>query len=71
MKDRLEIVACQVLHTDLKRRRDFTGSQTRISDTRSSGISGMAGLGNLLRLRSTFPVFTVALLRSALFVVGT
>lgn len=83
MKDGLQMVVCQVLHTDLKRRRDFTGSRTRISDTRSSGISGMAGLRNLLRvdmnpglfgavhLRSTFPVLTVALLRSALFVVGT
>lgn len=85
MKDRLEMMVCQVLHTDLNRRREFTGSRTRISDTRSSGISGRAGLRNLLlfdmnpglfaaeQLRSTLPVFAVALLslvlRSALFVV--
>lgn len=85
MKDRLEMMVCQVLHTDLNRRREFTGSRTRISDTRSSGISaGRAGLRNLLlfdmnpglfaaeQLRSTLPVFAVALLlvlRSALVVV--
>jgi hypothetical protein len=30
MKDLLEIVVCQVLHTDLNRIRDFTGSRTKI-----------------------------------------
>ena len=50
-KDLLEMVACQVLHTDLNRRRDFTGSRTRIFDTRSSG-----GAGHSLR-RAFFVIF--------------
>jgi hypothetical protein len=67
MKDWLEMVTCQALHTALNRRSDFTGRRIKISSARSSGISERVGL---LFHRLNVVLFSLVMLRlrGALFV---